>query len=76
MPTRILKYLDEMDILRESSNEAIDAMIARIKPRALLMQDRQKNVKMFKLLYLQYLKDNGNLFTKARKEGEKLAKSL
>ena len=65
-----------MDKLRDQSNEAVDEMFSKIKPGVLLNASKDERVKLFKMLYLNYLKQNAGLFMKAKDEGKKLGESL
>lgn len=75
MPARIYKYLDEMDKLRSQAEDEIDKMLRDIDVKKLL-QNRGNINKYFKIIILTYLKEHGQLFVKAKKEGHKLAEDL
>jgi hypothetical protein len=72
MPNRILKYLDEMDQLRDETDQEVDKMLKRINVKSLLI-DPNRAMKVF---VLEFVKKNNKLFKRARVEGKKLAKSL
>jgi len=72
MPNRILKYLDEMDQLRDETDQEVDKMLKRINVKSLLI-DPNRAMKVF---VLEFLKKNNGLFKRARVEGKKLASSL
>jgi hypothetical protein len=72
MPNRILKYLDEMDQLRDETDQEVDKMLKRINVKSLLI-DPNRAMKVF---VLEFLKKKNGLFKRARVEGKKLANSL
>ena len=72
MSDRIRTYLKNLDILRDESAEEVDKLLKKINLDILLSNPE----KALKLAILNYLKDNSELFKKARNEGQKLAASL
>lgn len=77
MPTRIVKFLDNMDVLREQSNNGIDAQLKRINIKPLIANPG-KSAEAFKKIILDYMfsQSSRQLIARARLEGDKLAKTL
>lgn len=72
MATRILKYLDKLDLLREQTDHKVDETLKGIDVKVLLKNPDEA----MKLIALKIIKDNSGLFKQARIEGQELAKSL
>jgi hypothetical protein len=77
MPTRIVKFLDEMDVLREQINVGVDEHLKKVNIK-LLVNRPDKVAEAFKQIIMNYMfnKDTKQLIAKARLEGKKLAKTL
>lgn len=75
MPTRIVKFLNEMDVLREESNVAIDEALKNMNLKPFILNP-EKAGEAFKLMVLQFIIKNRKLIALAQLEGKKLAKTL
>ncbi len=77
MPTRIVKYLDEMDVLRGEVEVDIDELMAKINIRPML-NSPGKSADMFKKIIFEYLfsAKTKKIIALARLEGVKLAATL
>lgn len=77
MPTRIVKFLDNMDVLREQVSTDIDDQLKRVNLKPLIANP-EKSGDAFKKIILDFMfsKKNRQLIAQARLEGVKLAESL
>ena len=75
MPSRIISFLNEMDVLREKSNIAVDEALKKINLKPFIL-DPDKSSEVFKLLFVTFIFNNKKLFAQAQQEGKKLARSL
>jgi len=77
MPTRIVKYLDEMDVLRGQVEVDIDQLMAKINIKQILANPAG-TADMFKQIIIEFMfsKSTKQLLAKARLEGVKLADTL
>jgi len=72
MPARVHKFLDQMDYLREQSNNNVDSVLQSINIDELIRNPE----KGLKFIVLKAMQKNAQLMLNARKEGFKFAKSL
>jgi len=77
MPTRIVKYLNEMDVLRGQVEVDIDQLMAKINIRPMI-NNPGKSADMFKQIIFDYLfrASTKKIIAQARLEGVKLAETL
>ncbi len=75
MPNRMIGFLNEMDVLREQSNVAVDEALKKINLKPFIL-DPSKSGELFKLLFVTFIFNNKKLFAQAQQEGKKLAGSL
>jgi hypothetical protein len=75
MPSRIVKFLNEMDVLRENSNIAVDEALKEVDLKPVIL-DPDKAGEAFKLMVVKFISKNRKLFAQALLEGKKLAKTL
>lgn len=75
MPARMISFLNEMDVLREKSNIAVDEALKKINLKPFIL-DPDKSKEAFKLLFVKFIFNNKNLFAQAHLEGRKLARTL
>ena len=77
MPSRIVKFLDEMDVLREQVSVDIDAQLKRVNLKPLIANP-ENAAAAFKEIIADFLfsKKTKSLLAQARLEGIKLSDSL
>ena len=77
MPTRIVKYLDQMDVLRGQVEVDIDELMAKINIKPMI-NNPGKSADMFKEIIFKYLfsASTKKIIAQARLEGVKLAETL
>jgi hypothetical protein len=71
----MIKFLNEMDELREMSNVAVDEALKEVDLKPIIL-DPNKAGEAFKLIIVRYISKNRKLFAQALLEGKKLAKTL
>lgn len=75
MPSRMISFLNEMDVIRKNSNQAVDEALKTVNLKPIIL-DPKKSGEAFKLIFLKFIIKNKNLFAQAQLEGKKLADSL
>ena len=74
MPNRIKAHLKKLDTFREEVDEGTDKMMTLIADNidAFLKKPRE----FLRAISIEFLKENKSLFSRARREGKLLRKSL
>jgi hypothetical protein len=64
-----------MDVLREQSNVAVDEALKKVNLKPFILKP-EKAGEIFKLMFVEFIKQNRKLIAQAQLEGKKLAKTL
>ena len=74
LPDKIVQHLKKLDTLRDRIDEKTDKMFELMAKNVDLLMKNPKN--FMKAISVEFLKEEKDLFSKARKEGKQLKKIL